>query len=79
MVETRIAPRVRVMKAARIEDGGDKYACTVRDISTTGAALHFSDLIRIPDEFTLVLPDDRLKLPCHVVWRTEYRVGVAFD
>jgi hypothetical protein len=79
MVETRIAPRVRVMKAARIEYGGDKYACTVRDISTTGAALHFSDLIRIPDEFTLVLPDDRLKLPCHVVWRTEYRVGVAFD
>lgn len=79
MVETRIAPRVRVMKAARIEYGGDKYACTVRDISTTGAALHFSDLIRIPDEFTLVLLDDRLKLPCHVVWRTEYRVGVAFD
>ena len=25
MVETRIAPRVRVMKAAKIEYGGDKY------------------------------------------------------
>ena len=79
MVETRIAPRVRVMKAARIEYGGDTYACTVRDISTTGAALDFLDLVRVPNEFTLVLPDGRLKLPCHVVWRREYRVGVAFD
>ena len=79
MVETRIAPRVRVMKAAKIEYGGDKYNCTVRDISTTGAALDFSDLIRIPNEFTLILPEDGLKLPCRVVWRGGYRVGVAFD
>jgi len=79
MVETRIAPRVRVMKAAKIEYGGDKYACTVRDLSATGAALDFSDLIRIPNEFTLVLPEERLKLLCHVVWRKEYSVGVAFD
>ena len=79
MVETRIAPRVRVMKAAKIEYGGDKYACTVRDLSATGAALDFPDLIRIPDEFTLILPEDGLKLLCHVVWRREYRVGVAFD
>ncbi len=79
MVETRIAPRVRVMKPAKIEYGGDKYPCTVRDISTTGAALDFADRIRIPDAFTLVLPEDQLKLPCHVVWRRDYRVGVAFD
>ena len=79
MVETRIAPRVRIMKAAKIEYGGDKYACTVRDISATGAALDFPDLIRIPDEFTLILPEEGLKLLCHVVWRREYRIGVAFD
>jgi hypothetical protein len=79
MVETRIAPRVRIMKAAKIEYGGDKYACTVRDISATGAALDFPDLIRIPDEFTLILPEEGLKLPFHVVWRSAYRVGVAFD
>jgi len=79
MVETRIAPRVRVMKVAKIEYGGDKYPCTVRDLSATGAALDFPDLIRIPDEFTLFLPEEGLKLPCHVVWRREYRVGVAFD
>ena len=79
MVETRAAPRVRVMKPAKIEYGGDKYLCTVRDISTTGAALDFPDLIRIPNEFTLILPADGLRLLCRVVWRGAYRVGVAFD
>ena len=79
MVETRVAPRVRVMKAAKIDYGGDKYPGVVRDISSTGAALEFSDLIRIPDEFTLIMPDDRLKLSCRVVWRRDYRVGVRFE
>ncbi|WP_236843030.1 PilZ domain-containing protein [Bradyrhizobium icense] len=79
MVETRIAPRVRVMKPAKIDYGGDKYPCIVRDISSTGAALDFSELIRIPNEFTLILPDDKLRLPCRVVWRKEYRLGVVFD
>ena len=79
MVETRIAPRVKIMKAAKMDYGGDKYPCTVRDISSTGAALEFSDFLRIPDNFTLVIPEDRLRLPCRVVWRSEYRVGVRFE
>ena len=79
MVETRVAPRVRVMKAAKINYGGDKYPCVVRDISSTGAALEFSDLSRIPDEFTLIMLDERLKLLCRVVWRRDYRVGVRFE
>ena len=79
MVETRVAPRIRVMKAAKINYGGDKYPCVVRDISSTGAALEFPDLIRIPDEFTLIMPDERLKLLCRVVWQRDYRVGVRFE
>ena len=79
MVETRIAPRHRVMKPAKIEYGGDKYHCTVRDLSATGAALEFSDVIRIPERFTLIMQEHGLKLPCHVVWRRDYRIGVAFD
>jgi hypothetical protein len=79
VVETRVAPRIRVMKAAKINYGGDKYPCVVRDISSTGAALEFSGLIRIPDEFTLIMPDERLKLLCRVVWRRDYRVRVRFE
>ena len=37
MVETRIAPRHRVMKPAKIDYGGYKIPCTIRDLSTTGS------------------------------------------
>jgi PilZ domain len=79
MVETRIAPRYRVLKAAKIEYGGATIDCTVRDLSITGAALEVASQIGIPAKFTLVVPGDGLHLPCHVVWRKEFRIGVAFD
>lgn len=79
MVETRVAPRYRVAKPAEIEYGGDKIACTVRDLSITGAALEVSDPTGIPSKFTLVVPEDGLRLPCRVVRRTDFRIGVAFD
>jgi hypothetical protein len=77
MAETRIAPRYRVMKPAKIEYGGYKIPCTVRDLSTTGAAIEFSDQREIPATFILVMPDDGLKLLCHVVWRKDFRIGIA--
>jgi hypothetical protein len=80
MVETRAAPRHRVSKAAQIDYGGDKTPCTVRDLSVTGAAIELSDLMApVPKSFTLVLPEDKLKLPCRVVWRKGFRMGVAFE
>ena len=79
MVETRIATRYRVAKPAKIDHGGDKISCIIRDISATGAAIEMSDLVRVPAEFMLIVPEDRLKLRCRVVWRKEYRIGVAFD
>jgi hypothetical protein len=79
MVETRIALRHRVVKAGRIEFGRSSINCMVRDLSTTGAALEVSNQIGIPAKFTLVVPQDGLYLPCNVVRRSGYRVGVAFD
>jgi hypothetical protein len=80
MVETRIAPRHRVMKSAKIEYGGLKTPCTIRDLSATGAALEISEFNgKIPSAFNLILTEEKLKLPCHVVWRREFRIGVAFD
>ena len=79
MVETRIAPRYRVMKIAKIEFGATAIDCTVRDLSLTGAAIEVPSQAGIPDRFTLVMPDDGLHLPCHVVRRNEYRIGVVFD
>ncbi|MCP4620636.1 MAG: PilZ domain-containing protein [Bradyrhizobium sp.] len=80
MVETRIAPRFRVSKPAQIDYGGDKTPCIIRDLSLTGAALELSDRsATIPQAFTLIVPDDKLKLPCRVVWRTAFRMGVTFE
>jgi hypothetical protein len=79
MVETRIAPRYRVLRAAKIDCGGVTIDCTVRDLSTTGAALEVPVKMSIPAKFTLVVPGDGLHLPCHVVWRSDFRIGVAFD
>jgi hypothetical protein len=79
MVETRAAPRYRMTKPALIEHGGDKTKCTVRDLSITGASLEISDSTVIPVKFTLIVPEDGLKLICRVVRRSEFRIGVAFE
>ena len=81
MVETRIAPRVRVNKSALLTFGGLKHPCRVRDISTTGAALEFAEPVRsfqLPANFTLTIPEDNLNLDCRAVWARDYRMGVAF-
>ena len=79
MDEHRVAARHRVLKAGTISFGGDGIDCTVRNLSETGAALEVITPLFIPDRFTLIIPTDRLRRPCHIVWRKEKRMGVAFD
>ncbi len=79
MVETRIAPRYRVSKAGTIEFLGGAFDCVVRNLSVTGAAIEVFSQAGIPESFVLVMAEDGLRLPCHIVWRAEYRIGVTFD
>ena len=81
MVESRIAPRFRTAKPARIEFGGHKIPCVVRDLSLTGAAIELSDknVVVPPNKFTLFVIMDKLKLPARLVWRRDCRAGIAFD
>ena len=79
MAETRSAPRHRVLKTGTIRFGGGGIDCTVRNLSGTGAAIEVSSQMGIPETFTLVVPCDGLHLPCRVVWRKAYRIGVALD
>jgi hypothetical protein len=72
MVETRIAPRYRVLKAATIEFG-QRLNCMVRDLSTTGAALEVSNQIGVPAKFRLIVPENGLYLSCNVARRSGYR------
>ena len=79
MNEHRIAPRRRMFKAGTIEFGGSGMDCTVKNLSDTGAALEILSPLYIPDRFTLFVPSDQFRRRCHVVWRKERRVGIAFD
>jgi hypothetical protein len=75
----RVAPRRRVLKAGSINSGGGSISCTVRNISDTGAAIEVESPLYIPDRFQLIVQTDNLNRSCHVVWRKERRIGVAFD
>lgn len=79
MGEHRATPRRRILKAGTIEFGGGGIDCTVRNISETGAALEVVTPLFIPDRFTLYVASDQLKRPCHIIWRREKRLGIAFD
>jgi hypothetical protein len=79
MVEARCDTRHRVLKAGTIEFGGGAIDCTLRNLSSTGAALEVVSQTGIPANFTLAVPGDGLLLPCHAVWRKAYRIGVGFD
>ena len=80
MQERRQVPRHRTLKAGSItfnRDGG--VDCRVRNLSAAGACLEVASQLGIPDEFVLVVEIDHVKAPCHVIWRTDTRLGVAFD
>ncbi|MGO8908121.1 MAG: PilZ domain-containing protein [Bradyrhizobium sp.] len=77
MEEHRISARHRVLKAGKIEFGDGAIDCTVRNLSSTGAALDVTSPLGIPAQFTLVTEGQHL--PCRVVWRKEKRIGIAFE
>ena len=70
---------MRVLKTAHIvlSDKAPKLACTVRNLSRTGAALELqSTTVGLPQTFVLVLNGARHT--CEATWRTETRMGVKF-
>jgi hypothetical protein len=79
MEEQRKSPRHRALKGAKIVfNRSTAIDCVVRNLSTTGACLEIVSPVGIPNEFTLVIPSDKLKQQCQVVWRTARRIGVSF-
>ena len=79
MNEHRIAPRARVLKSGKIalSEKAPKIECTIRNLSETGACLQISSTYGIPAHFDLLLQGTERRA-CHVVWRTDTKLGVAF-
>jgi hypothetical protein len=78
-MEKRAAPRKSVLMSGAIEFAGSMISCLISNISISGAALEVSSPHDIPERFNLVFKADDAHIPCHVVWRQEERIGVAFD
>jgi hypothetical protein len=78
-MERRAIPRNTVLMSGAIEFAGSTINCLISNISISGAALDVTSPLDIPERFNLVFKADDTHIPCHVVWRKEERIGVAFD
>lgn len=78
MIEKRAAPRFKVLKGGAVAVEGGSIPCTVRNLSSTGAAVDFAQHVELPATFTLVIERDRFTRRCRPVWSNERRVGLAF-
>ncbi len=80
MIEKRTAPRHKVLKHGTLAfTGGGGVDCMVRNISSGGARLDVANPFGLPQSFTLVIQADQFRRPCHPVWCSDTRIGVAFD
>ncbi|MDP3690221.1 PilZ domain-containing protein [Bradyrhizobium sp.] len=75
--ERRVVLRHAVTTPATISAGRRAFACTVHDLSATGASLTLTGRPRLPKHLTLMAAGSTL--PCHAVWRRGKQLGIAFD
>ena len=79
MEERRKARRLRALKAGTISfNRAGGINCRVRNMSSAGACLEVDSQVGIPANFVLVVGYDKFRQPCHVIWRSETRMGVEF-
>ncbi|MGO8911492.1 MAG: PilZ domain-containing protein [Bradyrhizobium sp.] len=78
-MERRAIPRNPVLMSGAIRFAASTINCLIRNISISGAALDVINPHDIPELFNLVFKADGTHIPCHVIWRQQERIGVAFD
>ena len=78
-IEKRSAPRHKVLKGATLAFGGNGVDCTVRNLSSNGAAIDVASPAVLPPSFVLVIEADQFIRRCRPIWSNDRRIGVAFD
>ena len=77
--EKRSAPRHKVLKGGTIAFDGNGIVCTVRNLSSNGAAIEMHNAVKLPPSFMLIIEADDFIRRCHSVWSNDKRVGLEFD
>lgn len=63
-----------------VTEDGSKQGCALADISTHGARIEVMDGAQVPEKFVLFFSlRGKPRRACHIVWRKERQIGVAFD
>lgn len=80
MSERRNSTRQKSFMRGRILFNNRQSAidCLIRDVSSQGARLIFSDTASIPELIDLYIPHKEQTLRAHVQWRHGDEIGVAF-
>jgi len=78
-MEGRAAPRTPVLMSGAVEFSGCTLNCLISNMSISGATLEVANPQGIPERFNLFFKADGTKIPCHVIWRRDEQMGVAFD
>jgi ribosomal protein S1 len=79
--DRRTVQRTRVLRCAKIivPRRSPVIHCTVQNITSAGACLKLANTDGVPHTFDLTFEHGRTRRPCRVVWRTETKLGVAFE
>jgi len=80
MDERRKVPRQKSLLRGQIyfNNRNSTAECMVRDISSHGARIIFTDELTIPDVVELYIPQKEQNLRAQIVWRHANEAGVAF-
>ena len=79
--DRRAMQRTRVLRCAKIivPRRSPVIHCTVQNITGAGACLKLANTYGVPQTFDLTFEHGRTRRACRVVWRTETKLGVAFE
>lgn len=81
MTDRRSIGRTKIAKGAMLFFGENSgvYACTVQDVTNSGAGIRLQGLKVIPLEFALSFDNFRSVRVCRLVWRKGEIFGAAFE
>ncbi len=79
MEERRSSPRIDVSQTGVVSAEGWSTPCTVRNISSHGAAIEVTASHDVPKTFKLLISGESTVRLCRVVWVSKNRLGLAFE
>jgi hypothetical protein len=79
--DRRVRKRTHVLRNAKIivPRRSPVIYCTVENLTGRGACLKLASTFGVPETFDLTFEHGRTRRPCRVVWRTNDKLGVAFE